>query len=138
VEEVPVEPEGDLAAGQFRADLDLVPGEVGVPAGVDGPVHLDRGADGQHGGPGGGGQRGRRAGRGRAAHPQLGQVLGAQAGRHGLHQLPADAHVNGHLISPDAGGLPCQGRAHLEPLDPGQHAEHPGGRDHRLELDRAA
>jgi hypothetical protein len=47
VDEVLVEPEGDLAAGQFRADLDLVPGQAGVPVGVDGPADLDHGAGGQ-------------------------------------------------------------------------------------------
>jgi hypothetical protein len=46
--------------------------------------------------------------------------------------------VHGNLISPDAGGLPGQGRAQLDPLDAGQDAEDPGRRDHRLELERLA
>ena len=125
-----------LLRASSGADLDLAPGEVGVPVDVDGPVDLDHGAGRQGGRAGGRGHRGRRAGRGGAAHPQLGQVLGVQAGRHGLDELAADADVDGDLVGPDAGDLPGQGRAHLEPLDPGQHAEHSGGRDHRLELDR--
>ena len=56
------------------------------------------------------GCRGRRAGRARAAHLQRGQVLGVQAGRHGLDQLPADEHVHGELIGPHVGELPGPGR----------------------------
>ena len=74
------------------------------------------------------------AGRG-AAHLQRGQVLGVQAGRHGLDQLAADEHVHGELIGPHVGELPGPGRAHLDPLDRGDHAEHAAGRDHRVELD---
>ena len=50
MDEVPVKPERDPGAGQFRADLDLVPGEVCVPVDVDGPADLDHGAGGQGGG----------------------------------------------------------------------------------------
>ncbi len=42
VDQVPVEPERDPAAGQFGADLDPVTGQIGDPVCVGGPVDLDR------------------------------------------------------------------------------------------------
>ena len=47
VHEVPVEPQGDAAAGQLGADLDPLAGQVGDPVAVDGPVDLDHRAAGQ-------------------------------------------------------------------------------------------
>ena len=106
VDQVPVQPQRDPAAGQLRADLDPVPGQVGDPVAVDVPVDLDDGAAGQGAGLGRAGCGGRRPGRARAAHLQRGQVLGVQAGRDGLDQLPADEHVHGELIGPHVGELP--------------------------------
>ena len=125
VHEVPVEPQRDPAAGQLGADLDPLAGQVGDPVAVDGPVDLDHGAAGQGAGPGRGGRGGRRPGRAGAAHLQHGQVLGVQAGRHGLGQLPADEHVHGELIGPHVRELPGPGGAHLDPLHRRDHAEHP-------------
>ena len=135
VDQVPVQPQRDPAAGQLGADLDPVPGQVGDPVGVDGPVDLDHRAAGQGTGLGRAGCRGRRPGRARAAHLQRGQVLGVQAGRHGLDQLPADEHVHGELIGPHVRELPGPLSAQLDPLHRGNHGQHAAGRDHRVELD---
>ena len=135
VDQVPVEPQRDPAAGQLRADLDPVTGQVGDPVAVDGPVDLDHRAAGQGAGLAGGCAGGGPAGLRRAS--AAGQVLGVQAGRDGLDQLAADEHMHGELVGPHVGELPGPLSAHLDPLYRGEHAEHAAGRDHGVELDRS-
>ena len=83
------------------------------------------------------GHRRRRASPGSAMHPQLGEVLGVQAGRDGLDELPGDEHVD--VTYSARRGRPARlGLAHLEPLGTGRTLTHADGRDDRRELDCVA
>jgi hypothetical protein len=108
VDEVPVQPQRDPAAGQIWADLEPVAGQAGGTVAVHGPVNLDHGPSGQGTGPGGGGRCGRWPGWGGAAYRQRGQVFGVQAGWGGPGELAVDEHVHGELVGPHVGELPAR------------------------------
>jgi len=115
-----VEPQGDVGAGQVRANLDLASRQVGDPVDVDSPDHLVHGADGQGADAGRGEQRGR-------------QPAGAVPRIRSSAKFSASGLDGTVLID----CLPMlTGTVTLCVLTR-QHAEHVDGRDHRLELDRA-
>lgn len=103
--------------------------------GVDGAVHLDDRAGGQ----------GAVAccvvgwwwpGRHGAAQPQLVKVLCGQVRWEGPHELSANEDVHAVLVRPHVRQLPGIVGAYLDPLRARQDAEHAGGGDDGVELDR--